>query len=255
MDIGDKPNPTVPAPWVRPQDLAEWHEQFGRSWYSFDHQGVHCVCLNSQIMNGPLPEATEQQHWLEADLAEHADQTIFIFLHIPPFFVAESEPGLGSYNSLDEPVRDWLLRLVRLHRVDLLCAGHTHFAAYNLVDETRFFIVPSTTTSRPGFNEVFPILPDHRGKNDVAKLGFYMARVQDDGVRLHLIRTSGEIEALSEGDDKAKLLTRLPADLPHSPLGIYLRRPLAPTTLGLMAWPDVVRQPVRNDSPSWPAWS
>ena len=172
MDIGDKPNPTVPAPWVRPQDLVEWHEQFGLSWFSFDHKDVHCVGLNTQIMGGPLPEAEEQAEWLEDDLAHNAGKRIFLFLHMPPFFVDENEPGFGSYNCLDEGPRAWLLKLIRKYRVELLCSGHTHFAAYNRIGDTRFFIVPSTTTSRPGFNEVFPVLPDHRGKNDLDKLGF-----------------------------------------------------------------------------------
>ena len=35
VDIGDKPNPTMPAEWVTTDSLAEWHGQFGRSWYSF----------------------------------------------------------------------------------------------------------------------------------------------------------------------------------------------------------------------------
>ena len=273
MDIGDKPNPTVPAPWVRPQDLEEWHEQFGRSWFSFDHENAHCIGLNTQIMGGPLPEEEEQREWLEQDLADSAGRRIFLFLHMPPFFVDENEPGFGSYNCLDEGPRAWLLKLVRKYRVELLCSGHTHFAAYNRIDDTRFFIVPSTTTSRPGFNEVFPVLPDHRGKNDLAKLGFYLARVGENRVDMHLIRTNGELlsaedkdgagdEARAGGgddgnaartgapDDKPRrLLTRLPRDLPNSPLGVNLRLPLAPTTPGVQAWPDVVRQRVRDDYP------
>jgi hypothetical protein len=276
MDIGDKPNLTVPAPWVRPQDIAEWHEQFGRSWFGFDHEGIHCIGLNTQIMGGPLPEAEELKEWLQQDLADNSGKRIFLFLHMPPFFVDEDEPGLGSYNCLDEGPRAWLLELMRRYRVELLCAGHTHFAAYNRIDDTRFFIVPSTTTSRPGFNEVFPLLPEHRGKNDLDKLGFYLVRVFENGVSMHLIRTNGETLSVGgadgdhdqsekstyrkKGEDKAagtvagadetsRLLTRLSRDLPNSPLGANLRLPFAPTTPGVQAWPDAVPQRVRDDYP------
>lgn len=249
MDIGDKPNPTVPAEWVTPESLAEWHRQFGRSWYSFDRHGVHGVVLNSQIMNGPLPEADEQRRWLEADLAEHAGQRIFIFLHMPPFFVDEHEPDLGYYDNLDEPARSWLLGLLRRYRVELLFSGHLHFAAFNRIDGTRLLGVPSTTTSRPGFYEVFSVLPDHQGKNDEAKLGFYLVQVQPDGARLHLIRTNGETGPHESVPNVRRLLTRLSPDLPDSPLGVYLRLPLAQVAEGVIAWPDAVRDRVRNDYP------
>ena len=249
MDIGDKPNPLVPAPWVRAQDLQEWHAQFGLSWYSFDQRGVHFVVLNSQIMGGPLTEAEVQKRWLEEDLSDHHGKRIFVFLHLPPYFVDEQEPGLGSYNCLDEQARVWLLNLLRKHDVEFLFSGHIHFAAFNRIGHTRHYAVPSTSFSRPGFGEVFPILPDHRGKNDVDKLGFYFARVREDGVRMHLIRTNGEVDSLPTAPGNQILLTRTSHDLPRSPLGVYLRSPLAPVTPGVLAWPDSVRQRVRNDYP------
>jgi hypothetical protein len=249
MDIGDKPNPTVPADWVTAETLAQWHAQFGCSWYAFDHAGVHGVVLNSQIMNGPLPEAAEQQRWLEADLAEHAGQRIFLFLHMPPFFVDVAEPGVGAYNSLDEPARAWLLGLLREFAVEFVFSGHTHFAALNRHAATRLYITPSTTTSRPGFVEVFSVLPPHQGKNDLAKLGFYLVRVHEDDARIHVIRTQGGTGAAEAEAGAQRLLTGTTRDLPDSPLGVHLRLPLAPAVAGVATWPDAVRQPVRDDYP------
>ena len=214
-------------------------------------------------MGGPLAEAERQENWLEADLARNAGKRVFIFMHIPPFFVNENEPGLRSYNCLDETPRHWLLNLLRRYEVELLCSGHTHFAAYNRVNHTRLFIVPLTTTSRPGFNEVFTILPYHRGKNDLDKLGFYFARVCDEGVSMHLIRTNGERALMVEDFHRAsrhtggepRLVTRLSSDLPGSPLGVNLRLPLAPTSSGVQAWPDAVRQSCATITPFWPVWS
>ena len=249
MDIGDKPDPTMPAEWVTPSSLAEWHDQFGRSWCSFDRQGIHCVFLNSQIMNGPLPEAEEQRRWLESDLDEHTGQRVFTFLHMPPFFAGEHEPGLGYYDNLDEPARGWLLGLLRKHKVELLFSGHMHFAAFNRVDNTRLLSVPSTTTTRPGFYEAFSILPPDQGKNDLAKLGFYLVRVHKDGACAHLVRTGGETEPAPAEGLTRRLVTRISRDLPNSPIGVYLRLPLTQAVDGVIAWPDSVRDQVRNDYP------
>ncbi len=92
MDIGDKPDATMFTEWVTPEALNLYHKQFGRSWYSFDYQAIHFIVLNSQIMNGFLPEAKAQQTWLQADLSAHEGQRMVMFMHMPPFFVEESEP-------------------------------------------------------------------------------------------------------------------------------------------------------------------
>lgn len=249
MDIGDKPNLAVPAEWVTPDSLAGWHEQFGRSWYSFDHNGLHFIVLNSQIMKGPLPEAGEQEQWFELDLAKHEGRRIFLFLHMPPFFVDEGEAGFGHYNSLDEMARGWLLPLLRRYKVEMVFSGHTHFAALNRVDGTRLWVVPSTTTSRAGFYEVFSTCPPDRGRNDVAKLGFFLVRVCDDRATVHLVRTNGEIGLRENTGAWRRLVTRTSQDLPASPVGVYLRLPIANIADGVIAWPDVVRQRVRNDYP------
>ena len=75
MDIGDKPDPTMPAGWVRPEWLAVWHEDFGPSFRSFDEGGVHFVIVNSQLLNSELPQRDEQRMWLEADLEAHAKRS------------------------------------------------------------------------------------------------------------------------------------------------------------------------------------
>lgn len=248
MDIGDKSDLTMPAQWVTPATLADWHSQFGRSWYSFDRHGVHFVCLNSQILDGPLPEVTEQREWLESDLAEHSGERIFLFLHIPPFFVDEHEPGIGHYNVLNEPPRKWLLDLLRRHKVELLFSGHMHFAAFNRVDETRHYLVPSTTLTRGIFYEVFSVLPPDHGINDIDKLGFYLVRVHADGARIHFVRTRGETNPDGSGV-VPQLITRISRDLPDSPLGVYLSLPLAKESDGATAYTGSVRQPVRDDYP------
>ena len=62
-DVGDIPDPTMPADRVTSQSLAFFHQSVGRSWYSFEHRDIHFVVLNSQLMNSALPEAQDQRDW------------------------------------------------------------------------------------------------------------------------------------------------------------------------------------------------
>ena len=250
MDIGDKPDPTMWSAWVSPQSLAKFHALCGQSWYSFDHHDVHFVVLNSQLLNGPLPEAKVQQTWLESDLAANQGRRIFMFMHMPPFFVEEDEPDFGFYNSINQPARGWLTGLLRQYQVEYLFSGHTHFRAFHRVDATRFYVAPSTTTSRAGFYEAFSVAPPpEQGRNDVPKVGFYLIRVYDEGAAAHFIRTHGQTGPLAKAQGWRHLLCRTSRDLPQSPVGLYLRTPLAYQSAGALAWPSVLRQRVRDDHP------
>ena len=249
-DVGDKPDPTMPTDWVTPESLAGYHARFGRSWYSWDAGGVHCVVLNSQILNTALPQAEDQRGWAESDLRAHTGQRIVLFLHLPPFLENEHEPALGHYDNIAEPARGWLLSLVRQHKVELVFTGHTHFAFFNRIDRTRCFVAAPSTFTRPGFSEAFSSgPPPERGRDDVSKLGFYLIRVQDDGVRVHFIRTNGATSAVDRAAHTQSVIARDGRDLPHSPLGLTLRHPLAQTVEVPSVWPSVIRQRVRNDYP------
>lgn len=249
-DVGDKPDPTMPTDWVTAASLVAYHDRFGCSWYSWTDQGCHFVVLNSQIMNGPLADAAAQQRWLEEDLAAHAGLPTFIFLHLAPFLVSDQEPGLGHYDNIDEPARSWLLSQIRAHNVQMVFAGHSHFAFFNRIGQARSYVVPSTSFTRPGFCEVFSSAPPpERGRDDVAKLGFFLVRVRDGRASVHLIRTDGITMPPEDGVDERRIVTRVSHELPASPLGVTLRHPLAPATEVPIAWQSTVRQPVRNDFP------
>ena len=250
VDIGDKPDPTMFADWVSAETLATFEERFGRSYYSFDHDQAHFVVLNSQLMGGLLPQADEQKEWAEQDLAKNRNKRIFVFLHMPPFLVAETEPGLGFYNTLNEPARSWLTGLCRRYRVELMMCGHTHFRMFNRIGTTRLIVAPSTTTSRAGFYEAFSVAPpSEQGRNDPPKLGMLLVRVLDDGTRVHFVPTRGQTEPDPLEAGWSRLLTRTSQDLQNSPLGLFLRTPLAAATEGALAWPSALRQGVRDDHP------
>ena len=247
-DIGDKPDPTAPASHVSQEVLDWYHRRFGQSWYSFDQEGCHFVVLNSQIMNGALPDAAEQEAWVEKDLAQHAKKRLFILLHMPPYLFDETEPSMGHYDNLADPARAWLLDIVRVYKVDMLLAGHVHFAFFDRLAETRYAVLASPVFTRPGFSCLFAgPPPPQRGRDDVPKFGFYLMRVRADKTDLHFIRTSG-LERLPPNTEE-RLITRVSGTLPQSPLGLTLSQPLATVAEIPRAWPAAIREKVRNDYP------
>ena len=247
MDIGDKPDPTMPAGWVRVADLDRWRGDFGPTYYSITEHGCHFVALNSQIFNTTFEEASQQRAWLEADLAAHAGARTFLFFHIPLFLVDEDEPGLGSYDVLDNPDRGWLLELIQRYQVEAVFTGHTHFQVFNRYGPARLFTLPSTTTTRPGFYEAFAVAPPSRGWADLPKLGFVLVRVLKDGLAVHLVRTEGRTGDGVRG--APTILTATTRELPLSPLGAYLRLPLVHKSDGAIAYPNHVRHRIRDDYP------
>lgn len=248
-DVGDKPDPTMPTDPVTPDSLEAYHDRYGQSWYSWDHGSYHFVALNSQIMNSALPEATKQKEWLEEDLMVNQDRQTFVFLHLPPFVHRPDEPALGNYDNIDQPAREWLLDVLSRHSVARLFAGHSHFVFRNHVDGTTFQTVPSPAFTRPGFCELFSSCPPpEQGRDDRAKLGFYLVRVRDGDATIHFVRTGGETatESLDETD---LLLTRPTSAVADSPLGVSLLHPLSKTTEVPATFPSAVRQPVHDDYP------
>lgn len=288
-DVGDKPDPTMPTEPVTPDSLADYHERFGSSWYGFDRHGCHFAVLNSQILNTGLPDERAQRAWLENDLAEHASERLFLFLHLPPYLWDAEEPSLGHYDNLGEPARGWLLDLIRRYEVELLFAAHVHFAFFDRVGKTRYWVAGSTSFTRPGFCHLFDSAPpaDH-GRDDAEKLGFYLVRVRNDRSDVHFIRTAGIVSPSASpqsapetpdhsecppsgagtaghrpsepdsqssvlwvvrGTERDQMITRISGTVPRSPLGITLSRPLSGVTEIPVAWPSAIRQKVRNDYP------
>jgi predicted phosphodiesterase len=85
-------------------------EKFGGLWYSFDHQGMHFVGLNTVGVNPML--APEMMNWLETDLAGVGTEApITLFFHYNP-----------TTDSTWEPLRNAL----EGYNVPLLIHGHTH---------------------------------------------------------------------------------------------------------------------------------
>ena len=76
-----------------------------------------------------------------------------------------------------------------------------------------------------------------------------MVRVYDEAIPVQIFRSSGKFVRDETEQDWARLLCRTTHDLPQSPVGVFLRTPLATQSAGAQAWPSVLRQRVRDDHP------
>jgi 3',5'-cyclic AMP phosphodiesterase CpdA len=250
-DVGDKPDPTTAAPWTTAEFLDYYHEHIAPSWFDFVEGDVHFVVLNTSIMNNTgLAAEAEQWEWLESTLETHSGMRTVVSYHIPAYLMTTDEPSLGHYDNVAEPARSRLLELFERYGVERVFQGHSHFAFVNDREGTRFHVLPSTSTTRPGFCELFSsAAPPAQGHNDADKLGLFLVRVYEDDMRINFLRTQGPAATVAPGGDKQVVLTGTPAELATSQLGVTLRHPLANFADVPITFPSTVRQPVRNDYP------
>jgi len=264
-DVGDKPDPTMPAPVVDAVSLARHEARFGSSWYSVEYAlpgaaaPLVVVALNSQILNSGLAAEAAQRQWLEAELPARRRQgaRLVVALHLPPFVSQPDEPGLGHYDNVAEPARSWLLDLLRRYPVELLLAGHVHWAFSHRLYGGAYWIAPSTSFTRPGFGHLFTsCAAPERGRDDEAKLGFLLCRVFPDRIDVHTVRLGPGAGPVAPA---AHLLTPLSSpsgagdlgsgNLGLGGLGVTLTHPLSWTAEVPLAWPAAVRERARNDYP------
>jgi hypothetical protein len=251
-DVGDKPFAWGPSGIVRDSFLAKWTEHFGDHFYSFDFSDCHFVVINAQIINSELDAERDQQQWLEADLANHADQRTFIAIHYPPYLTDAGESE--SYDNLAEPGRSWLLGLIEEHSPEAMFAGHVHNFWYNRHRDTDCYVLPSTAFVRQDYSEFYRVEPGPEGgRNDAPKLGFFVVDIHEHGHTSHMVRTHGE--TLAPDAPAPQFPTKVP--YPHSwhrthrGIGLDLRQPwcevLEVTASG--ALDEFERKRVRNDYP------
>jgi len=196
-DVGDKPVSWMPAGRVNDDHLALYESHFGRHYFAFDHGDLHFVIVNAQIVNSGLAVEAEQRAWLEADLAASDGKRVFICIHYPPYVSNRDERG--SYDNIDEPGRSWLVALIERHRPEAMFCGHVHNFWYDRLGETETYILPSTAFVRHDYSEFYRIGPgDQHGRNDGAKLGYFIVRLYQQGHVAENFRSYGRV--LAEGE-------------------------------------------------------
>ena len=177
MDIGDKPDPTVPAGWVEPGFLKRWDEDFGKSFFSRTAGDSHFIVLNSQIMTPPFRKRSNNASgWrptcrprLVPDLHVHASS---------PLPGRRGRTGAGQLRRARQPGPGLAARPVQTLRRRGPVSGHTHFQVYNRAATPACTRFPRHHDHQAGLLRGLQCLalPD-RGWIDTTKLGFFLVRV------------------------------------------------------------------------------
>ena len=105
-------------------------------YYSFDYQGVHFTCLNSNDTPNPKDPNTTglrdaQLKWCEEDLAKHQNDKFLIVMMHKGLFDSGGHSCNDDHSDYDiEQMRRQLAPLFTKYGVDLVLEGHDHL--YNL---------------------------------------------------------------------------------------------------------------------------
>ncbi len=250
-DIGDTPLRGAPASPATETTIAAWTGEFGDQYQAFTHGDVRFLLLNAQLINSGLPDERRQREWLEAEMRA-ATGRIMVMLHHPPYLYAADEPG--HYDNTDPPGRDWLLGLIERHNVEAIFAGHAHNFWYDRYGGTDYYLAPSTCFVRQDYSEMLRATPPEDsefGRNDRAKLGYFIVTVFENGHSVQFVRTFGAELATQAVVGPLRELAFPPVENPTPRIGFDLRQ----------NWADIAevspsggldefdRKMVRNDYP------
>ena len=256
-DVGDKPVSWMPAGTVNDEHLALYEQHFGRHWFSFDHKGLHVVIVNTPIINSGLDAEAEQRAWLEGDLAANADKRIVLCLHYPPYVSNADENG--SYDNIDEPGRSWLLGLIDRFAPETVFCGHVHNFWYDRRGKSEIYLLPSTAFVRHDYSELYRIGPgDQFGRNDEAKLGYFVVRVFEDRQVVETVRTYGRTlgEAETHPEPGERIARVQARECRLTSFGVDMRHPWAEEMeiAASGAVDEFERKLARNDYPVLALW-
>ncbi len=113
-------------------------------YYSFDYQGVHFTCINSNDTPNPKDPHTRglskaQMDWLEADLAAHQNDKFLIVMMHKGMFDSGGHSANDDQSDYDiEVMRKEVAPLFTKYGVDLVLEGHDHLYSLSypmMVDE------------------------------------------------------------------------------------------------------------------------
>lgn len=251
-DIGDTPISGAPASPTTDSMIEAWTQEFGAQYQAFEAYGIKFVLLNAQLINSGLPSEAAQRQWLEAELQGGHGQRIMLFLHHPPYLM-EPEEG-DHYDNTNQPGRAWLLDLVQQHGVEAMFAGHAHNFWYDRFGQTDYYMAPATSFVRQDYSEMLRAAPPEDsefGRDDKAKLGYFLVTVYENGHTTRMIRTNGAEAGAGDSVPAPALQAPDPRGPSRPVLGFDLRQNWAeitevPPSGGL---DEFDRKLVRNDYP------
>jgi len=250
-DIGDTPVKGAPAKPSTEVMIKSWEKEFGKQYQAFSHNGVRFILLNAQLINSGLMDESNQKKWLENELATNNERK-FLMLHHPVYLYQPDEPE--HYDNTDEPGRSWLLELIEKYSVEAMFSGHSHNFWYDRIGKTDYYLAPAICFVRLDFSEMQRQIPpagSEHGRNDKAKLGYFIVNVYSKGHTVQFVRSFGTEQGLNDKPARLRKLAKTPRENDNPLIGFDLRQ----------NWAEVVeispsggldefdRKPARNDYP------
>lgn len=225
-DLGDKPVDWMPAHPVNASFADAYAQTFGPLWQAFDHGDCRFILHANPILGSDLPQDTQQWRWLEGELAASRGRRVFFLTHYPLFLTDADEPE--HYDNLAPGPRERLRALLVEHGVEVVFAAHVHtlFHTPLAADGPMQHVIPALSAIRLDYSHLFKNPPrdwQEHGRNDSAKLGYYLVDVHAGGYRLRLRRSHGACLRAGEAPPAiAPLPPQPPA--PRRGLGVDLRQ-------------------------------
>lgn len=169
--------------------LDRWRNRWGKKdYYSFTHNGVYFMGLNSYFLKKPLADVDEtkkQKNFIVSELDKHKDNPHkFIFQHYPLYINSPTEAEKGHRN-LPVAERNFLLEQIESHDIKAVFNGHTHYEIVNEYKGTLLLSAnPSSKTLGKGqrgfytveYNKATQALSYRFIENTQAELEAYMLR-------------------------------------------------------------------------------
>jgi predicted phosphodiesterase len=188
-DEGEKVTPWAPGHPVTDATLRQYRTDFGADYHFKDLAEARLIVLNSQLFGREDEEERSQLTFLGSAL--DTPKAKFVFQHHP--FYLENPSEREHYDNLPVHVRERYLPLIAGAGVRAVFAGHVHNYFFNVLEDTQFFVVPSTTFVRHDYTELFPFVPNDEahGRNYASKLGFFLLEVNGVSSVATWVRTFG----------------------------------------------------------------
>ncbi len=100
--------------------------------YSFDHEDVHFISLDSDYFGSRGIINDVQRDWLEKDLEKNKKSHVFAFYHEPAYPIGGH---LGTSLDKESDERDRLWAIIDKYNIDAVFNGHEHHYSRLLVDK------------------------------------------------------------------------------------------------------------------------
>lgn len=129
---------------------ANFEGVFGKTYESFDKDGLHHILLNTSDTKKGLGE--EQLNWLKEDLEKNKGKGTFLFMHLPLYHPLNYRTiwEKGGENEQVKKEVDELLPLLKKYSIKAAFAGDHHLSSDYLepISGVKMYIIGAITSER-----------------------------------------------------------------------------------------------------------